>query len=209
MQNGCIPSLAHAMSAFGGKADIEENPSLTAEDLKDLGVGLVGHDAGRHAEFGRAYLGGLADQHPHQRPGAATARFLHLCHALTHVGDLRAVEAVRRVPGRQPILLLRARSWASSARPTQACSSEGQSRHQHGLAARRRGDRMKRCPLLAQSRHADRRPGCPLSGVKRTSFGQAAMSANDPKRTSHRPKINFTPLISPLWTVQAKVAFGA
>jgi len=39
------------------------------------------------------------------------------------------------------------------------------------------------CPLLAQSRHPDTLNECPLLGVKRTSRGQALMSAFDPKRT--------------------------
>ena len=38
--------------------------------------------------------------------------------------------------------------------------------------------------LLALSRHVRRRSRCPLAGVKRTSCGQVAMSAFDPKGTS-------------------------
>jgi putative ABC transport system substrate-binding protein len=40
-----------------------------------------------------------------------------------------------------------------------------------------------RLPLLAQVRHHERAERCPLLGVKRTSGGQASMSAFDPKRT--------------------------
>ena len=42
---------------------------------------------------------------------------------------------------------------------------------------------MGACPLLAQSGHFVAEFQCPLLGVKRTSQIQAAMSANDPKRT--------------------------
>src|SRR5262249_11354630 len=41
--------------------------------------------------------------------------------------------------------------------------------------------------LLAQSGHSPTEFQCPLLGVKRTSRGQALMSAFDPKRTSAGP----------------------
>jgi hypothetical protein len=41
-----------------------------------------------------------------------------------------------------------------------------------------------RCPLLAQSGHSEASHQCPLTKAKRTSTRHAAMSANNPKRTS-------------------------
>jgi hypothetical protein len=46
------------------------------------------------------------------------------------------------------------------------------------------------CPLLALNGHHTRCPECPLSVVKRTSRFGAAMSANDPKRTSTMRPLN-------------------
>src|SRR6516225_5040021 len=40
------------------------------------------------------------------------------------------------------------------------------------------------CPVLALSGHANDAQGCPLSGVERTFGSAAAMSANDPHRSS-------------------------
>src|SRR5262249_16928216 len=68
--------------------------------------------------------------------------------------------------------------------------ADGGSRLRHLAAAdqplgraRRQGDRLGPCPLLAQSRHPDTHNRCPLLGVKQASGGGASMSANDPKRT--------------------------
>src|SRR6516165_10417501 len=49
--------------------------------------------------------------------------------------------------------------------------------------AKRDGSR-RICPLLTHSGHSNALNRCLLLGVKRTLIGDAAMSANDPKRTS-------------------------
>ena len=49
------------------------------------------------------------------------------------------------------------------------------------------GRSTRECPLLAQSVHQTTNHQCPLLGVKRTSFGQAAMSANDRPQVALRP----------------------
>ena len=73
--------------------------------------------------------------------------------------------------------------------------SAGPHRAAIGARPRRRGDRVVRCRLLAQSGHHDLIAGCPQLGVKRTWQRRAAMSPNDPKRTSPwLSQVHFQPL---------------
>ena len=62
--------------------------------------------------------------------------------------------------------------------------------------------------VAAQSGHHDRAERCPLLGVKRTSGKLAAMSANDPKRTSYVDRHTRAPAVKLYHHVGRGSAYG-